>query len=702
MYGELLTSPHERRLAYYQARQNFPDIDEELERSRERRRAADEQALRDAEETTQGIMAGAMRPALVAQPAPRQDNSINPGRVVGEALATIGGAVVNRLTQDKPEPPAVAPPPLPSVDLKPPTAFSEGTPPPTLIPSMRPEQSSTPPVDDGARRRMALRPADSSDQLADAHEYTHRRAVESGGEFERPRRFEPAPGSDVGLSSAAARLRPYVRPEDVKPSRNLPAPGEEAANDERVRAMVEESGGVTEGGDAHTRSRVAQPREYLERRIADIEANPTHQNGNSRLAGALKNAARGALQGFARTGSLAGAAGGAITGGVAGAVNKSLDERFDEQDAVARLRPALQGQYEREGARLKLDDARAGVRLENAQAGYAEARPDLEAAKREDVKAKAEQARVFRVLSSLKGQRLDPNDPRVMQLRTDADRAGIPFDVESFNNSKGNIVRYTRTDPAHPEQTVEVERNVVTGQETVLGQRGFQATRNAEGMTTAEVKSDADRDRSFNALERQRSVMNELQRAGFNLSRERFDFAKLERDDRLSEGTRKEVGAAAKMRSEAEQAQMDADSFKGAGMYTGEDGKERQAKWAAQKWKAAEDKAEAKRREYFQAYGYLHAPDGGEMKMTMDEFRQLFPHAPNPSASAPSYGVVLTDSTQPGTPHTNTYPPRRSAPRQPGSTGRTYTEADVRAVARAQGKDEDAAARVAREKGLIQ
>lgn len=105
MYGELLTSPHERRLAYYRARQDFPDIDDELERSRERRRAADEQALRDVEETTQGIMANAMKPAPVAQPAPQQDNSINPGRVVGEVLAKIGGAVVNRLTQDKPEPP---------------------------------------------------------------------------------------------------------------------------------------------------------------------------------------------------------------------------------------------------------------------------------------------------------------------------------------------------------------------------------------------------------------------------------------------------------------------------------------------------------------------------------------------------------------------------------------------------------------------
>lgn len=307
------------------------------------------------------------------------------------------------------------------------------------------------------------------------------------------------------------------------------------------------------------------------------------------------------------------------------------------------------------------------MRLKNEQADYLDQKPEAEAAKREDARAKAEQARVLRVLSSLKGQRLDPNDPRVTQLRTDADRAGILFDVESFNSSRGNVVRYTRTDPEHPERTVEVERNVVTGEESVLGQRGFQATRNADGMTTAEVKSDEDRDRSYSALEHQRAVSNELQRAGFNLSRERFDFSKLQRDDRLSENTRKEMGLAAKMRSEAEQAQMDAESFKGAGMYVGEDKKEHQAKWAAQRWKAAEDKAEAKRREYFSTYGYLHEPaGGGDIRMTLGEFRQLFPNAPNPMASAPSYGVVLTDPTQPGTPQTNTAP-RRGAPRSSSS-----------------------------------
>lgn len=863
MYSDLLRDSHERRLAYYKARQDFPGIDEELEASRERRRAADERALRDAEETTQGIMANAMRPAPVVQPA-RQDERISWGKELGQALGKVGAAfVTKKLADDTPEPPAVNVP-LPQVDLTPPRPPSESpvllpsspelslgddeeerrrrdvpdylrylgmlglggtlrrpgdyalvgddpeaglppteiavrlrggdtaiipvpgggdarslaqTPPdvrpppppqptfepprppsepPVLIPSVRPEESNVQPVDDAARRRMALRPADSSDQLADVHEFTHRLPLEPRGAVERPRRFAPAPETGVPLPSAVARLRPQgsrdlpavaeltaraqgvglpldarggllavspspvpmIPPVSRSPSefeslsvpvvgrpgeRSRPAAGEEEANDARVRERLEAAGGFVEGGDSQTRARIARLRPYMEKRVAEIEANPTRENGNSRLVGALKMAGRGALQGFARTGTLAGAAGGAITGGVAGAVDKSLDERFGEQDAVARYRAALQSQYEREGAGLKLEDERAGVRQKNAQAAYYEARPDIEAAKREDARAKDERARVFRVLSSLKGQMLDPSDPRVMQLRADADRAGVPFDVESFNNSRGNVVRYTRTDPDHPERTVEVERNIVTGEETVLGQRGFQATRNSEGRTAAEVEADKDRDRGFNALERQRSVSNELQRAGLNLSRERFDFSKLERDDRLSEGTRKEMGAAAKMRSEAEQAQMDADSLRGAGMYKGDDGKERQSTRAAMAWKKADAKAEALRREYFATYGYLHEPpEGGEMKMTMDEFRQLFPNAPNPMASAPSYGVVITDSTQPGTPHTNNYPPRRPAPRAAGSTGRTYTEAEVRERARAQGKNEDEAVRAARAKNLIQ
>jgi hypothetical protein len=299
-------------------------------------------------------------------------------------------------------------------------------------------------------------------------------------------------------------------------------------------------------------------------------------------------------------------------------------------------------------------------------------------------------------------EQLDPSNPRHAAFLAHLEERGVVIDPQEFNRTPGNVRSLTLVDREHPEQTRRILFNVVTGETTDAGQAGYVPPRDASGMTEAERRTDGDRDRGYNALERQRAVSNELRRAGLNLSRERFDFSKLERDDRLSENSRKEIGAAAHLRSQAEQAQMDAEAFKGSGMYTGDDGKEHQAKWAAQKWKAAEDKAEGLRREYFSTYGYLHAPDGGEVKMTMDEFRQLFPNAPNPSASAPSYGVVLTDSDQPGTPRTNTTSPRNSSAAPAQSKGRVSranfdkvraqnphlkdaSDAEVEAALRAQG-----------------
>lgn len=439
-------------------------------------------------------------------------------------------------------------------------------------------------------------------------------------------------------------------------------------------------------GESAQRTRIDNPRAFMRKRLDEIDAQPVNVNTNSRFKGFLKSAGYGALRGLAANpqNPLAGAIGGAVGAGVVGAVDKKTDERMGEQYDADRMRARLNAMDEREAQDLKLQEHRADVRYRNAAAGFAEARPDIERDKAVSAEYNRRVSAFLRKASLFKGQKLDPDrNPRHARLVEEGAELGIELDPESWNGAKSNIIRFTRTNVQHPEQTEVVERNVVTGQETVLGGGGFQATRNAEGMTAAEVKSDEDRDRGFNALERQRRVQNELQRAGLNLSRERFDFTKLERDDRLSENTRKEMGAAAKMRAEAEQAQMDAQAFKSAGMYKGDDGVERQAKWAASKWKAAEDKAEALRRQYFQSYGYLHAPDGGEMKMTMDEFRQLFPNAPNPMASAPSYGVVITDSTQPGTPHTNNYPPRRTAPPRSSSPalGAAGEEENVRAYA---------------------
>jgi hypothetical protein len=293
--------------------------------------------------------------------------------------------------------------------------------------------------------------------------------------------------------------------------RAQPAPGEEAANDARFARVLErvnvgsvDAPGERVGGDlppadlysesGETRPRLADRPRFLRDRIADIEANPTHQNSNGRLGGALKAGGRLALNVLAQGGNPVQALGAFATGTGIGAFDKSFDERLGEQGTARRMRGQLAELNQQETDKLKLEDARAGVRFKKAQAVFAESRPDIERGKREDGQAKAERARIFGVLARLKGQPLDPNNPRIQKLQQDADAAGIPFDVDSFNDSRGNVVRYTKTDPEHPEQTVEVERNVVTGEENVLGHKGYQATRDATGRTAAEVKADEDRD----------------------------------------------------------------------------------------------------------------------------------------------------------------------------------------------------------------
>jgi hypothetical protein len=271
----------------------------------------------------------------------------------------------------------------------------------------------------------------------------------------------------------------------------------------------------------------------------------------------------------AKSGSAGFALGSAIGGAVTGLINKKADEEaIDRPAAITRTQGALAVDAASEKAQRERDAAAADINLKQSQADWNNARPDIEAGKRTDAAAKAAQASIFRVLGTLKGQRLDPTDPRIVKLQAAADAAGIPFDVQSFNESKGNLIRYVKTDLAHPEKTITVERNVVTGEETELNQKGFQATRNNEGMTGAEVHADADRDASRTNLERQRSVSNELARAGLGiaqahlgLDRQRLDLAKAAQDNTFSEQTRKELKDAQALLAESERWQTEANGF---------------------------------------------------------------------------------------------------------------------------------------------
>jgi hypothetical protein len=488
---------------------------------------------------------------------------------------------------------------------------------------------------------------------------------------------------------------PRLRPEDVRASKNLPAPGEEAANDARFNLRLRdypglgepETGasttaglppaGVTYGNSREDmqptegfarRQRVARPIDFLEHRVEEDLTRPVVDH-NGGVRSTLIGAGRGFLRGVARTGSLAGGVGGAASGAITHGLDHSLDERYAANELTQDDASAYGAARGIEAAGLKAEGARSDVRYKNAAAGYAEARPEIEAAKIAETHRKAEEARIFRALTSLRGQRLDPSNPRHAKLIADADAAGIPLDAESFNNSRGNLVRYVKADPDSPEKTIEVERNMVTGQETVLGQKGFQATRGADGRTTAEVKSDEDRDRGFKALERERNISNELRRASLNLSGQRFDLSKAQYDNRLSEDTRKELKSANDLIAEAERYQEDANSVGARTKYIDPDtGKEMESAKRQIKRDEYQARAAALRRRAIANYGYLFA-DGD--KISTEQFRQLFPSlGGNFSGEAQRLGLTLTDDPMQG-PVGRSAVPRRGAPAAARSAGRS-------------------------------
>lgn len=338
-------------------------------------------------------------------------------------------------------------------------------------------------------------------------------------------KFAPKPDAPVepehgALAASVTELptQPVPRiaehaPEAFEPSRvpvtgkarALPAPGEMEANDARVRDLIGAAGGFDEAGAATgARERITDPTGRLEKQI-EHERQHLAQDTNGRAKSGVKLAARMFLDNFPRGGLGAGVRG-AVAGGVLGVADPASDERYGQQRRAAGYQRELAGVRANEKAGRDLEEQRASTRLKNEQADHWAQRPDADRRKALAAEGKAEQARIFRVLSSLKGQKLDPANPRHAKLIADADAAGIPVDPDSFNASKGNVVRYPRVDPANPSRTQVVERNLVTGEETVLGQAGYVAPRDASGMTAAEVKAAEDRDRAFGALQEHRAA----------------------------------------------------------------------------------------------------------------------------------------------------------------------------------------------------
>jgi hypothetical protein len=420
-----------------------------------------------------------------------------------------------------------------------------------------------------------------------------------------------------------------------------------------------------------------------------------------------------AVMAGARTGDPVAALGAAGAGAVVGAVDPHAANRMRYNAEVARSDARLgQLRTQRKG---ELDAEHT-----QAETDYLRQRPGIEAGKRLDAQAKAEQSRIFRALGTLKGQKLDPANPRHAKLIADAEAAGIPIDAESFNNSKGNVIRYAKTDPEHPEQTVEVERNVVTGEETVLGQKGYQATRNAEGMTGAEVHTDADRDRAYAGLERERAVSNDLRRQGLaianghlTLAGQHFNLAQAQFDNRLSEGTRKELKSANDLAAEAERWQEAANAIGSRTQYKDpETGEMKDSRKAENQRDIFQARAESLRRRVVANYGYLFAPDdGGTPKMSAAQLQQLFPSVGgNWSGLATRLGVQLTDEGSGQGPVQPSTLPHRGAPTAAGHgaaapgryAGQRMPASNLPAAAKALGMSESAAKTyIEREGGVI-
>ncbi|HEX8072899.1 MAG TPA: hypothetical protein VF546_23335 [Pyrinomonadaceae bacterium] len=184
---------------------------------------------------------------------------------------------------------------------------------------------------------------------------------------------------------------------------------------------------------------------------------------------------------------------------------QSFDEQLQQGVRTAGLKQQYGEMAERQHAQLGLEEQRAQIRAHNAQAAYAEARPDLEARKTAETAARREQNAVLANLRLLKGQKLDPANARHAALLQRAANAGIEVDPESWNESvdAGREVYFDVVDPANPTTKQRVVLTKGTGQAapvTVNGQAAttgyVQPVHPDTGMTSAQEHTDADRDAS--------------------------------------------------------------------------------------------------------------------------------------------------------------------------------------------------------------
>jgi hypothetical protein len=471
---------------------------------------------------------------------------------------------------------------------------------------------------------------------------------------------------------------PMLRPPKAQ---NMPAPGEEEANDALVRSRIESAGGFAEMGDVHTRPRIADPLGFAEHRVEEdaLLGRPADRNG--RLVSTLKGLGRGFLEG----GVL-----GSLVGAGTHALDPSLDESDDQRRMVGRDVAVADTLTHRRAASLGLQGAAADV--ENKR----EASP-LKWAALNAQQLQRDRSNVLAQVRARKGTRFDASDPLLAQ----AESLGMHFDPDSLNDASSNYANVELIDPQNPTTTQKGRLNKVTGEVEFYGAgRYLQPVDSKTGMTPYQTGSLSLGGARFGETTRHNRVTETqggerigIARENLGIARGRLTLAQAAQDSRFGEQDRKEYADAAKMLAEAEQASNEADAYVANAMYKDKDTGQmvRSRKYDV---KAAElqAKAEALRERLYSVHGDLWRKDDGQLHMTSAEWRQNHPNVPVSIASR--YKIIIDDdpSMNPSTPQGRNLPPapaprRVAAPRGASSaspapsSGKTHvTRADARSL----------------------
>jgi len=182
-----------------------------------------------------------------------------------------------------------------------------------------------------------------------------------------------------------------------------------------------------------------------------------------------------AMQGIgddAGAGEFFGRLAGAAAPAVANAIRPELavDERDALQDERARVDGEVGLAVRRHKTLADLEDDSLGRDYKRAQID------DLRVRKPKEQAAKAaaqERNFVLANLRVMKGQKLDPSNPQHTAFLKRAEAAGVTIDPDEWNSSKSNVVKLTVVDDADPTRTNVVLHNTVTGEQNVVGRAGY-------------------------------------------------------------------------------------------------------------------------------------------------------------------------------------------------------------------------------------